>query len=239
MKFNVRSLIAGGAAVAALTLGACSFGGNDAPQPAADIQTTESGSSLAAIGNGDSIDVFNGADGDLVRTFDAQTEYGSPTSFLVIEDAGDWLHVLLPERPNGSTGWVRAESVSVDEVHHQILVDRSSNTLRVEEDGEVILEVPVADGSETYPTPSGNFYVTDVLETGNDSGAYGPYALGISAHSDVLTEFNGSDGQVGIHGTNNPDSIGQDVSHGCIRLDNDTIAHLASFVPLGTPVQIV
>jgi outer membrane protein assembly factor BamB len=42
----------------------------------------------------------------------------------------------------------------------------------------------------------------------------------------------------GIHGTNNPASIGQSVSHGCIRVRNEDIAILHDMVPLGTPVFI-
>lgn len=41
-----------------------------------------------------------------------------------------------------------------------------------------------------------------------------------------------------LHGTNNPASIGQSVSHGCIRLRNEDIEHLYRIVPVGTPVFI-
>ena len=63
------------------------------------------------------------------------------------------------------------------------------------------------------------------------------FALGLSGHSDVLTEFGGGDGQIAIHGTNNPGDIGQDVSHGCVRIVNDAIERLST-LPLGTPVVI-
>ena len=41
-----------------------------------------------------------------------------------------------------------------------------------------------------------------------------------------------------LHGTNNPSSIGQAVSHGCVRLRNEDIAFLYDLVPVGTPVYI-
>ncbi|WP_338052762.1 L,D-transpeptidase [Protofrankia coriariae] len=44
---------------------------------------------------------------------------------------------------------------------------------------------------------------------------------------------------IGIHGTNQPNLLGQDVSHGCIRVSNETITRLARLLPLGTPVEIV
>lgn len=42
----------------------------------------------------------------------------------------------------------------------------------------------------------------------------------------------------GIHGTNNPSSIGKNVSHGCIRMYNRDVLELASKVPIGTKVVI-
>jgi lipoprotein-anchoring transpeptidase ErfK/SrfK len=41
-----------------------------------------------------------------------------------------------------------------------------------------------------------------------------------------------------LHGTDKPSSIGQAVSHGCVRLRNEDIAYLYSIVPVGTPVFI-
>ena len=79
---------------------------------------------------------------------------------------------------------------------------------------------------------------TDLLVNADDSGAYGPYALGLSAHSDTLSEFAGGDGQIGLHGTDAPWSIGQDVSHGCVRVPNDVVTQLATSLRLGTPVTV-
>jgi len=54
----------------------------------------------------------------------------------------------------------------------------------------------------------------------------------------VLYSFGGGPGQIGIHGTNDPSSVGRSVSHGCIRLSNAAITRLAQELPLGTPVTI-
>ena len=80
--------------------------------------------------------------------------------------------------------------------------------------------------------------MTDLLDNADDGGAYGPYALGLAAHSDTLSEFAGGDGQIGLHGTNEPWSIGQAASHGCVRVPNEVVAQLATGLPLGTPVTI-
>ena len=42
----------------------------------------------------------------------------------------------------------------------------------------------------------------------------------------------------GIHGTNDPSSIGKAVSHGCIRMNNKDVEELARIIPIGTPVSI-
>jgi lipoprotein-anchoring transpeptidase ErfK/SrfK len=83
------------------------------------------------------------------------------------------------------------------------------------------------------------FFVTDPVDLHDRPNlGYGVFALGLSGHSDVLTEFGGGDGQIAIHGTNNPGDIGNDVSHGCVRVTNDAIERLSQ-LPLGTPVEIV
>jgi lipoprotein-anchoring transpeptidase ErfK/SrfK len=104
--------------------------------------------------------------------------------------------------------------------------------------GKAVLRTPIAAGRAGAPTPAGKYYVTDLLRPPDPNGFYGPHAFGLSAHSRVYTRFLGGDGQVGIHGTNSPQLLGSDVSHGCIRVDNATIARLARIVPLGTPVEI-
>lgn len=175
----------------------------------------------------------------VATTLDATTELGSTTVLVVLDERDGWLHVSLPVRPNGSTGWIAAESVERRETQLRVEVDLDARTLRLFDGDELMEESTVAVGAPDTPTPRGIFFVTDLVDTGDEDGAYGPYALGLSGHSDELTEFAGGDGQVGIHGTNDPSSIGQDVSHGCVRLPNDVIARLVELVPLGTPVHIV
>ena len=177
-------------------------------------------------------------DADVVQTLPATTEFGSARALMVTAADEEWLEVLLPIRPNDTRGWVRRADVEVRQVTLELRVDLEARTLKVLDAGAEVLSTPVAIGSEEAPTPTGRFSVTDKLVTGEDGGAYGPFALGLSGHSDVLTEFAGGDGQIGIHGTNAPDSIGQAVSHGCIRVPNDIITRLNAILPLGTPVVI-
>ncbi len=173
------------------------------------------------------------------RILEAATLLGSPRVFLVETGPIDgWVEVALPIRPNGSTGWARAGDLELKVVDHAIVVDLSARWLRLEQGDEIVLETEVAVGSPHNPTPVGNYFVTDVVELADPTGPWGPFALGLSAFSDTITEFNGGDGVIGIHGTNRPASIGEPVSLGCVRVPNDVAVRLADLVKLGTPVEI-
>ena len=174
----------------------------------------------------------------VVAELDDRTSFGSARVLLVDHVDDGWVQVKLPVRPNGSTGWVRSDEVRLETLDHLVTVDLAARELTVWVDGAVDRVIEAAIGSTENPTPTGSFYVVDKLDTADDGSAYGPYAFGLSAHSDTLSEFGGGDGQIGIHGTNDPSSLGQAVSHGCVRLPNDAITHLATELPLGTPVVI-
>src|SRR5262249_53882711 len=100
------------------------------------------------------------------------------------------------------------------------------------------IDTAIGVGTSDTPTPGGTYYLAELLQPPDPNGAYGPYAFGLNGFSDALTSFNGGEGVIGIHGTNDPSSIGRDVSHGCIRVSNDVIVEMAGMLPLGTPVDI-
>jgi lipoprotein-anchoring transpeptidase ErfK/SrfK len=145
--------------------------------------------------------------------------------------------VWLPTRPNGSTGWVKATDVRMARITQSITVNLSAKTITVSLPGQAPVTAPAGIGTEADPTPKGRFYVTDRVKPADAHGAYGPLALGLSAHSDVLKTFGAGDGQIGIHGTNEPASIGKAASHGCIRVPAPIVT-LLQRIPLGTPVTI-
>jgi hypothetical protein len=167
------------------------------------------------------------------------TSLGSKMTLLVVDQRDGWVQVALPTRPNGSTGWIKSDQVELRGNVMAITVDLAAHQLTIKHNDEELMRTPVAIGSSANPTPKGQFYVTDLVDTGAPGGSYGPFALGLSGHSDTLSEFAGGDGQIGLHGTNDPSSIGNSVSHGCVRVTNDVIEQLAGIVPLGTPVTIV
>jgi hypothetical protein len=163
---------------------------------------------------------------------------GAPRVVLVVQESGDWLQVLLPMRPNSSLGWIRRGDVDVSVVHYRVEIDRGAHRMHLYDGDNVVMDEPVAVGKPSTPTPSGQFFAIELLNTGNPGGAYGPYAFTLSAYSEVYQTFGSGDGAVGMHGTNEYNSVGQSASHGCVRLHNDAIERLANTLPLGTPVFI-
>jgi lipoprotein-anchoring transpeptidase ErfK/SrfK len=162
-----------------------------------------------------------------------------PLVFAVKEQQDDgWIEVLLPTRPNGSTGWVRATDVDLATTRYHITVALGAHHLQVFDGDHVVLEDTVAVGAATTPTPRGDYYIVALLKAPNPNTVYGPFAYGLSGHSEVLDTFAGGDAEFGIHGNNDASALGKDVSHGCIRMSNDGITKLASILPLGTPVTI-
>src|SRR3954466_4826639 len=163
---------------------------------------------------------------------------GAKVVFLVKKVKGPWLHVYLPTRPNGSLGWIKKKKVTLTGHDYRVLINLDKHILKAYKGDKRLIRTPIGVGRAVTPTPVGLYYITELLKQPDPSGTYGPYAFGLSAHSDVLNEFAGRDGVLGIHGTNFPQGIGTNVSHGCIRLSNKAIIKLAHTLPVGTPVRI-
>lgn len=172
---------------------------------------------------------------------DNPTHEGLPVVFHVLDgDVGDeYLKVRVSARPNGLTAFVKAEQVSLRRVPNRVVVEVAARRVTVYNGDEVLLQETAAVGTERTPTPLGEFFVDGIVDLDYKGGAYGAMQVSVSGFSDVLTSFGGGNGQIALHGTNRPDQLGQPVSNGCIRLDNDAITALAWLAPTGTPVEIV
>ncbi len=162
-----------------------------------------------------------------------------PQVFLVERQRADgWIQVLLPVRPNGTSGWLRAGGVALMPIGYRITVQLGTHRITVYDQGAAIYEGPVAVGARVTPTPTGHYYIRVLLKANNPNTVYGPFAYGLSSHSDALSSFDGGDAEIGLHGNNDASVLGRDVTHGCIRMDNDEIVRLAASLPLGTPVDV-
>ncbi|MBB6453193.1 lipoprotein-anchoring transpeptidase ErfK/SrfK [Salirhabdus euzebyi] len=85
-------------------------------------------------------------------------------------------------------------------------------------------QYPIAVGRMLHATPVGDFII--INKAPNPGGPYGTMWMSLSKQ------------HYGIHGTNDPSSIGKAVSKGCIRMHNKDIEELATIIPIGTRVSI-
>ena len=119
-----------------------------------------------------------------------------------------------------------------------IVIDKSQNTLTLKANEELFKVYTVATG-ENNSTPVGTFKIKDklvdpvwytlgaVVPAGSPENVLGTRWMGINEPG------------YGIHGTRDPESIGKQVTKGCVRMPNEEVEELYSIVPIGTPVTII
>jgi hypothetical protein len=171
--------------------------------------------------------------------FDTTTYFDNPLVMPVIAEAGDWLQVMVPARPNGSTGWVRAADVELSTHNYRMELDLSAFHLTVFDGTDVIAETDVVIGKDATYTPVGRFYLNEVVPQSNPGGVYGPFVLSTNGYSESLETFDGGLPVIAFHGTNQPELIGTKASNGCIRMPNDVVSFLAQTLPAATPIDIL
>ena len=103
-------------------------------------------------------------------------------------------------------------------------ISTSKHQLKLFDGNKLLKTYPIAVGKMLTPTPSGSY--TIINKQRNPGGPFGALWMGLSRP------------HYGIHGTNDPSSIGKDVSHGCIRMHNHDVLDLSSKVSVGTGVVI-
>lgn len=108
--------------------------------------------------------------------------------------------------------------------NYRIIVDLSQRMLYLLDDNTVVRGFPVGIGKMLTQSPLGEF--TIINKQPNPGGPFGVFWMGLSKP------------HYGIHGTNDPSSIGKEVSHGCIRMFNEDVTALAAILPIGTRVTI-
>ena len=167
-----------------------------------------------------------------------------PQSLLVLESRaspaeGVWYRVLLPTRPNTASGWVSSSAVRVASTPWRVRVSLGARRTELLRAGHVVASWTSAIGTPANPTPTGRFAISEVVPQAEPGGFFGTVILTLTAHSPRLSEFEGGDGRVALHGTNLPQLLGQAVSHGCIRLPNAAARRLGAVLPPGAPVDVV
>jgi lipoprotein-anchoring transpeptidase ErfK/SrfK len=218
--------------------------GDTRPQLTAYRQAVADGGYLTGAAAVDELQIYDRVPpgSQLKLTFPRAGKTQISSTFLVMGEDKDaqgraWYQIRLPVRPNGSTGWVRAADLTTAPIKYDIRIDLSEHRLDLYESGQKKTSYPIGVGTGDTPTPPGEYYITIKLKPTKVNSPYGVLAMGVSGFSEKLTNWPDG-GQLGIHGTNDPSSIGKDVSHGCIRLQNADILDLSQYVAFGTPVSI-
>jgi lipoprotein-anchoring transpeptidase ErfK/SrfK len=149
-----------------------------------------------------------------------------------------WLRVMLPGRPNGRQGWIEQRGTVLTTTRWHIVVRTGSRHVLAYRDGRLVRSFRAVVGKPSTPTPRGRFFVEESIRM-PATAAGAPYALATSARSNVLQEFEGGPGQIGIHGVQNLGGTpGTAISHGCVRLADGPIRWLAGRIAPGVPVTI-
>lgn len=132
---------------------------------------------------------------------------------------------------------VLAASAKAQETSRQIIVSIPDRKLALIEDGEVTKIYPVAVGKVTTPSPDGEFEIINRLE--NPTYYHKGTVIGPGPDNPIGNRWIGlSQKGYGIHGTNEPRSIGKPASHGCIRMAKKDLEELFTMVRVGDKVEI-
>jgi lipoprotein-anchoring transpeptidase ErfK/SrfK len=149
-----------------------------------------------------------------------------------------WLRVRLPGRPNSHTGWIVAAATRRATTPWRIHVRLSRRRVTVFQYGRVVRRFRVVVGTPATPTPRGRFFVEEAVALAPGLPG-GPFALALSARSNVLQEFAGGPGQTAMHGTQGLSGLpGSAASHGCLRVSTRAITWLAQRISAGVPVRV-
>jgi lipoprotein-anchoring transpeptidase ErfK/SrfK len=126
-----------------------------------------------------------------------------------------------------------------------IVIDQSAHRLVLLRSGRQVARFQVAVGQQAYPTPNGTFYIQAMLENPtwvpppDAPWAKGAVPIPPGPGNPLGTRWMGLTAPgVGIHGTDDPTSIGYSVSHGCIRMQVPDAERLFRLVTVGTTVTI-
>ncbi|MED3552800.1 L,D-transpeptidase family protein [Cytobacillus praedii] len=133
-------------------------------------------------------------------------------------------HIVNPNMINAGQSIIIPGLPNPNQIPYSIHVSVKNKTLTLMRNQSPVKTYPIAVGKILTQTPIGDFVV--INKAPNPGGPFGTMWMSLSKK------------HYGIHGTNNPSSIGKSVSKGCIRMYNSDVEELARTVPIGTRVFI-
>jgi lipoprotein-anchoring transpeptidase ErfK/SrfK len=163
---------------------------------------------------------------------------GVNTVLPVLARTKSWLKVRLPGRPNSHTGWIRKKATKLAWTPWHLVVSVGQRRVLAFRKGHLEKSFAAVVGKPSTPTPTGEFFVEEAIRL-SPGGMGAPFAMALSARSNVYQEFEGGPGQIALHGVTGIGGVpGTAVSHGCIRLDSAAMTWLVLHFGAGTPVTI-
>lgn len=175
-----------------------------------DVKAVQDSLALIQLYKGKADGVYANTTADAVKRF--QTSIGITADGVVGPDTWNALGLSIGPVP------IKRE--------YRIVIDTEQRTLTLSRNNVIQARYPVAVGKPNTPSPIGDWIIID-KQVGWGDG------FGVR-----WMRLNVPWGGYGIHGTNNPSSIGTPASHGCIRMHNEDVVKLYDVVPIGTPVRI-
>lgn len=185
---------------------------------------------------------------DVVEIYEKQSDSGAtwllsnPGPFsgervlLIRNFDSDWLEVSVPIKKHGTFGWVKAESVSIEEHKAKVLIDLYNETIEAWLDGGLLFRERFIGGSEEHPIPPGDFYINE-MRYESDQEEF-QKLVGTTAFSTTLETTALGSPAVSIISHQVTEGSGELQTKGCIRVTEEALENIFS-LPLGTPVQIV
>ena len=133
---------------------------------------------------------------------------------------------------------IAAAGQAATPVKREIVVSLEDRKLALVEDGRVVKVYPVAVGKPTTPSPEGTFTIARRVK--NPVYSHNGRVVAPGPRNPVGTRWMGlSVKGYGIHGTNEPRSIGKAASHGCIRMAKADLEDLYAQVQVGDTVELI
>jgi hypothetical protein len=166
-----------------------------------------------------------------------------PQRLLVLEgrdvDGTRWLRVRLPAwfSHGMPSGWLNADRVKLRVNPWRVEISREQGTLKIVHDGRIVRSAHVGTGTDSTPTPRGLHATYDHWRS--DHAVLGDWTVSLTTHSPQVPFFDGQQAVVAIHGWHAGGGSSGAVSHGCVRVADDSIMRMVALeLPVGTPVQV-
>jgi lipoprotein-anchoring transpeptidase ErfK/SrfK len=166
-----------------------------------------------------------------------RTGYGAKRVFAVAAVKPGWVGVRALQMKDNSVGWLPASAVRLQPTRTLLVSDLSARTVTLRVGGKVRYRFPIAIGRAGSRTPIGRYGVTDRLKTASNL-IYGCCVIPLTGHQQNLPAGWTGGTRIALHGTLESDSVGRDVSAGCMRMHDKDLKRLMGHVPLGTTVIV-